>query len=70
MFTFQAQSLTGKGSAKVGSTMALVTSMLPLSYVLVSSLTGPLIQATGDPSSPLYYAAACTLTAAFVFAFT
>ena len=67
---FQAQSWTGKDSAKVGSTMALVTSMIPLSYVFVSSLTGPLMQATGDPASPIYYATACTFMAAVVFAFT
>ena len=50
--------------------MAVVTSMLSLSYVVVSSLTGPVIHASGDPASPMYYAVACTFTAAVVFAFT
>ncbi|XP_076449328.1 uncharacterized protein LOC143285791 [Babylonia areolata] len=60
----------GGGRAKVGSTMALMTAMMPLSYVLVSTVTGPLIHVTGDPAAPLNYAITTVALAAVVFAFT
>ncbi|XP_076470473.1 uncharacterized protein LOC143300583 [Babylonia areolata] len=60
----------GEGQANVGSTMALVTSMIPLSNILVSSMTGPLIFSTGNPASPLYYTIAATFVAGVVFVFT
>lgn len=60
----------GEGKANVGRTMALVTTMIPLSNLLVSSMTGPLISSSGDPASPLYYTIAATFVAAVVFVFT
>lgn len=60
----------GDGKANVGSTMALVTTMIPMSNLLVSSMTGPLIYSTQNPAAPLYYTIAATFVAAVVFIFT
>ncbi|KAK7493857.1 hypothetical protein BaRGS_00014998 [Batillaria attramentaria] len=65
----EAKSLTGAGKVKVGTTMALVTSMMPLAYVVVCSMAGPLMDATGDPGAPMFYGAACTVMGAAVFVF-
>ncbi|XP_076462082.1 uncharacterized protein LOC143294593 [Babylonia areolata] len=48
----------GPGSS-FGSTMALVTSALPMAYLVTSSVIGPLVDATGDPSAPLVMGTVC-----------
>ncbi|KAL8600449.1 hypothetical protein ACOMHN_010154 [Nucella lapillus] len=60
----------GKGQANVGRTMALVTTMVSLSNLLVSSMTGPLLSSSRGPASPLYYTIAATFVAALIFVFT
>ncbi|XP_059155443.1 uncharacterized protein LOC131940704 [Physella acuta] len=39
-----------------GATMSWVTATQPLSYLVLSTFMGPLLEASGDPASPLYYA--------------
>ncbi|KAK7114973.1 membrane-associated transporter protein-like [Littorina saxatilis] len=52
----------GSSSSSSGSSMAAITAMIPASYVLVSLIMGPLMEVTGYPGAPIFFAAvSCAL---------